>query len=71
MPAVATRSRAKQNDSSTLLEPADVMRRLNIKKTHLYALMKRGELAYIEMSSRCRRFEPSAVEAFIHKRVKN
>lgn len=72
MTAVATRSRRKAKpDDGGLLKPAQVMKRLNIEKTHLYQIMKRGELPYVEMSSRCRRFDPGDVEKYIADRRKN
>jgi excisionase family DNA binding protein len=72
MTAVATRSRRKlKADDGGLLKPEQVMKRLNIKKTHLYQIMTRGELPYVEMSARCRRFDPADVEKYIADRRRN
>lgn len=68
---LTTRRNAKKKadpaDAEKLLTVQQVLAKLTIGMTHLYALMKNGELPYVDFGRRCRRFEPADVEALKKK----
>lgn len=71
MPTLAPRRTKKKKpaeDDGRLLDVDKVLLMLDIGMTNLYALMKSGELPYVDLGRRCRRFDPADVKAFIAKR---
>lgn len=52
-----------------LLTTRETYGRLGIKRTTLFAFVKRGWLTPIRFSSRCVRFDPNEVETFIIARL--
>ena len=59
-----------QNDKkiSALIKATDVASVLNLSKTHVYFLVRRGDLPAVFLSEKAVRFDPNDVQEFIDSR---
>ena len=53
---------------SHLIKASDVAAALNLSKTHVYHLVRRGELPAVFLSEKAVRFDPNDVQEFIDSR---